>query len=401
MAPRIGLYYPFIHFQDDAWVKLAALYWARMARIVPPGYATHDSSVVSALGEEFVVDLSPVRAARSLNERFVQVLSTHGDQLRATYGVDQAHAWKPDPVTMQRMEGAQVPLEGIETGFAYLHTGKLKPELRDQLVDAGLAVPTRGDDPSWIGVHPTVARIYMTALADEIASAAGSARRLYPVTGDALDHVAVSGWTIDRLSAALLDEPSIAQRETDEVEPSVGLAFVAIEAVVPKDLSSVPIKRIVEVRNKYRTELTHFITSIETVGKGLESLGDVNDPQLVKAHLQVTYEEQIRPQLDMLKHDLRLFHIDTVASAANIKVTAPPALSSLAGTVGLGVNPVLAAGSGIALGLVSLFSGRHVRADQLMRASPAAYLLRVEEGLEPATLLQRIGRRIRRFVSGV
>ena len=31
----IGLYHPFIHFKDDDWLKLSALYWDRMARIVP------------------------------------------------------------------------------------------------------------------------------------------------------------------------------------------------------------------------------------------------------------------------------------------------------------------------------------------------------------------------------
>jgi hypothetical protein len=400
MTPRIGLYYPFIHSQDDEWVKLAALYWARMARIVPPGYATHDSPVVKALGEEFVLDVSPVGSATALNERFVRVLTAHADKLRARYGVEQAAAWKPDPVTLQRMEGAQVPLENIETGFAYLHAGKLHPELHDQLVDAGLAVPTRGDNPSWIGVHPTVARIYMTALANELASRhGGSTRRLRPVTDDAFDHLAVSGWTFERLSAALLEEPGLAESETTELEPSVALAFVAIETVVPKDLSSVPVRRIVEVREKYRSELTQFITNIETIGEQLGSLWGVEEPDLVKAELQVAYEEKIKPQLDVLKHDLRLFKIETVASAADIKVTAPPALSSVAGGLGMGVNPVLAAGAGIAIGGASLISGRHVRAAQLTRSSPAAYLLRLEEGLRPSTLIERIREGLRRFVS--
>jgi len=30
-----ALYYPFIHFKDDSWLTLSALYWDRMARIVP------------------------------------------------------------------------------------------------------------------------------------------------------------------------------------------------------------------------------------------------------------------------------------------------------------------------------------------------------------------------------
>ena len=35
MANFIGLYYPFIHFKDEAWLKAITLYWDRVKRIVP------------------------------------------------------------------------------------------------------------------------------------------------------------------------------------------------------------------------------------------------------------------------------------------------------------------------------------------------------------------------------
>lgn len=44
-----ALYYPFIHFKDDRWLKLSALYWDKVARIVPHDYATDDSATVKAL----------------------------------------------------------------------------------------------------------------------------------------------------------------------------------------------------------------------------------------------------------------------------------------------------------------------------------------------------------------
>jgi hypothetical protein len=58
---RLGLYYPFIQFRSDAWLKLAALYWDQVGRIVPPGYAVRDSETVRRLqGElDFVADLPP------------------------------------------------------------------------------------------------------------------------------------------------------------------------------------------------------------------------------------------------------------------------------------------------------------------------------------------------------
>lgn len=44
---RLGLYYPFIQFRNDSWLKLAALYWDRIGRIVPPGYQLQDSDTVT------------------------------------------------------------------------------------------------------------------------------------------------------------------------------------------------------------------------------------------------------------------------------------------------------------------------------------------------------------------
>jgi len=46
MTNYIGLYYPFIHFKDEQWLKLSALYWDKMARIVPKDYDKKDSPTV-------------------------------------------------------------------------------------------------------------------------------------------------------------------------------------------------------------------------------------------------------------------------------------------------------------------------------------------------------------------
>ncbi len=58
MPDYIGLYYPHITFPSDAWVKLAAFYWDKLGRIVPPGYQHRDSDTVQRLQGElgFVED---------------------------------------------------------------------------------------------------------------------------------------------------------------------------------------------------------------------------------------------------------------------------------------------------------------------------------------------------------
>jgi hypothetical protein len=43
--PQMAVYYPYIHFRDPSWLKLAALYWPRMVRIVHPDYPTRNSTL--------------------------------------------------------------------------------------------------------------------------------------------------------------------------------------------------------------------------------------------------------------------------------------------------------------------------------------------------------------------
>ena len=49
MAANIGLYYPYINFRSDAWVKLAALYWDKLGRI-PAGETRTYKQIARAVG---------------------------------------------------------------------------------------------------------------------------------------------------------------------------------------------------------------------------------------------------------------------------------------------------------------------------------------------------------------
>ncbi len=46
MSSRIGLYFPYLQFPSDKWVKVSALYWDKMYRISPRGHP-FDSEVVN------------------------------------------------------------------------------------------------------------------------------------------------------------------------------------------------------------------------------------------------------------------------------------------------------------------------------------------------------------------
>jgi hypothetical protein len=91
-----ALYYPYIHFRDEAWVKQAALYWDNVARIVPGGYGErlHDGDVVKALRDEagVVVDREPEdHVVETVSEELCRFVDAHADAL--------AQHFSPDPVS--------------------------------------------------------------------------------------------------------------------------------------------------------------------------------------------------------------------------------------------------------------------------------------------------------------
>ena len=91
MESFMGLYYPFMEFTDDAWVKLAALYWEKLGRIVPKGYEPdHDSNTVRELTDElgFVKNLYPtVKDQEIVAQMFLEVLRKHKRTLYERYGI--------------------------------------------------------------------------------------------------------------------------------------------------------------------------------------------------------------------------------------------------------------------------------------------------------------------------
>ncbi|MFJ2262847.1 hypothetical protein ACIOKD_31840 [Streptomyces sp. NPDC087844] len=57
----LAIYYPYIHVQDDTWLKAAALYWPHIGRIVPEDYPIQESHTAEVLNGELglMVNVSP------------------------------------------------------------------------------------------------------------------------------------------------------------------------------------------------------------------------------------------------------------------------------------------------------------------------------------------------------
>ena len=65
----IGLYYPFIRFRSENWLKVALLYWPKIARILPNDYNEQGlySEPLKDLG--FLVDISPDQSAPRVSDQ--------------------------------------------------------------------------------------------------------------------------------------------------------------------------------------------------------------------------------------------------------------------------------------------------------------------------------------------
>jgi hypothetical protein len=65
-VPSIALYYPWMRFQDDNWLKLALLTWDSIALIRPEGLDSSDSDLVKQVRAEtdFIVDINPTGRER-------------------------------------------------------------------------------------------------------------------------------------------------------------------------------------------------------------------------------------------------------------------------------------------------------------------------------------------------
>jgi predicted RNase H-like HicB family nuclease len=377
----IGLYYPFIHFKDEDWLKLVALYWPKLARIVPPGYPTHDSEVVKRLAGElgFVINLDPEPSVSTVGESFAELLDEHAAALQESYGVSKRHEWPPDPVTVAYAP----PGQASEPSLAYVYTAKMQPHLVEALTATGLVLPRRGWDESWIGMHPRLADVYMSALADALAEA----NELDPVTDETLDHLAVGGWDMPHLGQALLGEPLVTAGPVGEDDISKALGMLAIESIVPKEIGQVPIDRIINLRKKYGAEFDAFRTHLNELAAGLASL-NVQDPKIMKGYLEEEYNTKLAPQLNDLREGLNKSKVDTTMTAMNVETTLPPLIGSGAALAGITIDPVIALGGAAALAILPMFGAHRTRKKELASGSPVAYMLRVEKGLRPNIVVQ-------------
>jgi len=396
MANFIGLYYPYIHFKDEGWLKTMALYWDGVKRIVPTDLekecASRDSETVRELVHSGLIENVPPQPKDEgpVRDPFLAFLTGKAAQLRTRYRVENRNRWAEDPVT------AKWTPTGGDKRLAYVYVDKMWPSLRNALVETGLAEVGGPLEDKWIGMHPRLADVYMTALAEQMTS--GSAWS--PITDETLDQLAVSGFSIERLSRALLEDASLASEEPGPQEARAALANYCFETVIPQGVASVPVKKIIELRQAHRGELNAFQRSLDGFRRETDDLGGIDNPAALTEHLRVHYDKTIAPSIKEVRKAFRLMNLGTATSIVNVNFAVPAGIAGAAAWAGLAVNPVLAGIAGFALGAVPVVQKKRDEAQAALK-KPGAWLVRVEEGLQPTSFLSWVQEGARKFAIGV
>lgn len=390
LLPRSAVYYPYIHIRDARWLKIAALYWPHLVRVVSSAYPVTNSSLVDVLTGElgFVVNHAPELEALAVAEDFAQMISglDAGDLARLQVPDDAARrdagtlVQPRPPAGMDDDESCSeecVPaLEWYAPGWrtpdiAGVHSSEIAPALTDFLTGAGLAVPADGD---WLAMTPELAWFYKCRLTEEVARR----NNLVPATDQPQAHAVI---TDHSALAAAASQPLAAG--LDDVTIAFGL--LAVEAVVPRDLDQIPARKIVEIRRRFAGQFDRWRTYADDIGAKLaEQLKDVESPDLLRLYLDDAVRQFGTTPADELRRGLAADGIDAAAIALNSKFQVPAALAA-----GI-TQPYIAAASGAAAGLVNLHRTTRQKAWQARQSASPAYLLSVQETLAPRTWLTRI-----------
>ncbi|WP_405867726.1 DUF6236 family protein [Streptomyces sp. NBC_01515] len=162
---------------------------------------------------------------------------------------------------------------------------------------------------------------------------------------------------------------------------------------VPDNLADVPVRKIIELRRSHHAEFEAFSSAVNEAVASLQTeLADVTVPEALDRYTQLEVERRFALPLRDLRRAMKGLGIETALSAMNLKFELPAVATSVAGGV-LADAPVVGAALGAAFGIAGFARTAAQQRKALLAASPVAYLLSIERGLEPPSLLQRLGLR--------
>lgn len=235
-------------------------------------------------------------------------------------------------------------------------------------------------------MHPVLASVYTCALTERIATD----DRLHPVTDQLLPHSALSGWTIDRLAQTLVERPLTDNNDSHHRDDlSDAFVHLAFETVIPADIERVPVEKIVELRTRFGAELDAFRGYVTEQTRQMAELQDVRDLSVFQEYLRSEVQHNVTNHLTQLRERLRSVGLDSATALINVKSVALPGLADVMAHA-IGLPPTVTDPAALAWCVLKApFQWRRQRRTAI-RESPVGYLFRIEQALNPPTLIDRL-----------
>jgi Family of unknown function (DUF6236) len=351
----MAVYYPYIHIRDERWLKVAALYWPHMVRIVSADYPTRNSELVEILASEldFIIDQPPDDAAEHVAVPFARYVDelepealqrlrvAQGGELLspellalprppAAFGSDDSTAGESCVPTFEHYS-PRWSSDGTAEDTAGVHRTGIAPSLTRKLISVGLATPARQE---WLAMHPELAWVYKCRLTEEFARR----NSLVPATDQVPAHAFMGGMAdIGSFTGEASKAPAGGGIQA-------GFGLLSINAVIPRVLDQVPPAQIVEIRSRFASQFDRWGEYADMKGAELASqLQEVDSPSVLKAYLNDAVRKYATEPVDDLRQDLAAAGIETVTTAANTKFSVPsPAITGL-------TTPQIVTAGGVAL----------------------------------------------------
>lgn len=395
----IALYYPWMHFQNDSWVKLALLTWDKIARVRARGLEDRDSALVRQVRAEsdLIMELMPAETDLDIvTEAFTAALDRDRPLLVERYGRDGQYR--------SRSEEVRYGMAGSNSGGSYSPTGgprratgdpltfwvycgddgtKIDTRLSQRLVGARLAVADPDGGP-WVRMRPKLGSIYLAALADSMSRN----NLLAPVTDDLRMHRALG--VLDQLTEMLLGRMSRVPALEDAESAYLHLALRAV--IEPERLAAVPVEKLISFRRRHEAELAAFRRHVADLGAELQRIAAVENITVAQAHLQSLYQQTTKPQLDELRRALRGLGVESTAGALGLKVDLSAAAGTVVGGVAAAGGQLTVAGAAVAVTLIPYAASKVQARRQRVSTSPVAYLLAADRKLAGSSLLRAVHR---------